>query len=346
MKPLNLLRASSAISRAPLPAICLLGRRRSAASCCFKLAAFPARYFVGLIWLGMLAWPVIASENAPHRPFALWADVPDQGQFVLGAVYQQADASAFWAAGQRHSVPDDSVSGVHLNQGYFAIQYGISERWAADLNLGYTKQTYQGSPAQAETSTSGIMDWSFGLRYQLCNEAWAQSAWLPTATFRAGFVLPGSFDQYSPFSPGLRSAAIAPELLLRKHFAWEGFGSYGDGLYRWNRTSGNDQYIIALGFFQQLKHWEIDLGWRHLQTLSGSDITVAADGTISYPRSPRENSESIEAGVSYTTATRHYRYAGQVRSVLDGNNADEKFWFGFSVDFPVGGKATASPAAP
>ena len=29
-----------------------------------------------------------ASENAPHRPFAQWADLPAPDQFVLGAVYE------------------------------------------------------------------------------------------------------------------------------------------------------------------------------------------------------------------------------------------------------------------
>jgi hypothetical protein len=29
-----------------------------------------------------------------------------------------------------------------------------------------------------------------------------------------------------------------------------------------------------------------------------------------------------------------------MRTVFDGNNTDAKFWFGFSVDFPFGGKST------
>jgi hypothetical protein len=286
-----------------------------------------------------------ASENVPHRPFAQWADVPAKGEFVAGAVYEQSDAYDIWASGQHVSLPD-SASGIHVNQGYFALQYGLTERWAADFNVGYTKETYQASPSVSQQSNSGIMDWSFGVRYQLCNEAWDQSAWLPTATFRAGAVMPGTFDQHFPFSPGLRASAIEPELLLRKHFAWQGFGSYGDGLYRWNRTTGNDQYIIAVGVFQQFKQWELDLGYRHLQTIAGSDITIAADNTISYPRDARENNDSLEAGVSYTTSRRRNRYGGQIRKVFDGNNSDEKFWFGFSVDFPFGGKTATEELTP
>ena len=311
----------------------------------FKLLEVQTRWLF-LILPAVFVSIATASENVPHRPFAQWADVPDKGQFVAGAVYEQSDAYDIWASGQHLSVPDNSASGIHINQGYLALQYGITERWAADFNVGFTKETYQPSAGVSQQSTSGIMDWSFGVRYQLCNEAWDQSPWLPTATFRAGAVMPGTYDKHFPFSPGLRATAIVPELLLRKHFAWQGFGSYGDGLYRWNRTTGNDQYIIAVGVFQQLKQWELDLGWRHLQTIAGSDITIAADNTITYPRDAREINDSLEAGVSYTTSKRRNRYGGQIRKVFDGNNSDEKFWFGFSVDFPFGGKAAKEELTP
>jgi len=282
-----------------------------------------------------------ASENVPHRPFAQWADVPDQGQFVLGAVYEQSDAYHVWAGGQRHDVTWDG-EGTHINQGFFALQYGITEKWAADLNFGVTAASWRFFDNGVPQSTTGIIDCAFGARYQLFNEAEGTPAWIPTLTFRAGAVLAGSYDEHFAFSPGLRSAAIEPELLGRKHFAWEGFGAYGDGLYRWNRTTGNDQYIIALGLFQQFKGWELDFGWRHLQTLSGHDIVIYADNTILYPRDPRENSDAIEAGLNYTTSKRHIRYGAHCRAVVDGNNADDKLWFGFSVDFPFGGKAPES----
>ena len=185
------------------------------------------------------------------------------------------------------------------------------------------------------------MDWSFGIRYQIFNEAEADSPWTPTLTFRAGAVLPGNYSQDIAFAPGLRSAAIEPGFLLRKHFGWPGLGAYGDALYRWNRTTGNDQYITVVGLFQKIKGWELDAGYRHLQTLSGSDITFTNPSDVStlvYPRDPRENSDSIEAGFSYTTSKRHVRYGFHSRTVFDGNNTDRKFWVGGSIDVPFGGK--------
>jgi len=167
------------------------------------------------------------------------------------------------------------------------------------------------------------------------------SPWVPTLTFRVGAILPGTYDENFVYAPGFRSAAIEPELLFRKHFGWPGLGGYGDGLYRWNRTTGNDNWIIAVGLFQQIKGWEIDVGYLHVGTTSGNDIYFAIPGDLSsivYPRDVRESNDSIQAGFSYTTSKLHWRYGFYSRIVLDGNNSDSKLWVGGSIDIPFGGK--------
>jgi hypothetical protein len=318
---------------------CRLGRlgkrRRQSLRACVALFA------------ALLPPALMASENVPHRPFAQWADVPLKGQFVFGIVYEESEAYHIYVNNQSHNVTWHSGGesyGIDINQGYFALQYGITERWAADLNIGATTLGWRSFDNGTVQSTTGLADWSFGVRYQIVNEAKASSRWLPTLTFRAGAVLPGSYSETIAFMPGLRSAAIEPEMLVRKHFGWPGFGAYGDALYRWNRTTGNDQYIAVIGLFQQIKGWELDVGYRHLGTLSGSDIIYpvdpAANGglNIIYPRDPRENHDSIEAGFSYTTSKRQWRYGFHCRTVLDGNNSDQKFWVGGSIDIPFGGK--------
>ena len=278
-----------------------------------------------------------ASENVPHQPFAQWADLPHPGQFVAGIVYEESEAYHIWAGRDYHAVRTRSGGesyGIDINQGFLTIQYGINQNWAADFNIGATTLGWRAFDNGAVQSTTGLMDWSFGVRYQICNETNAPQGWLPTATFRAGAVLPGTYSKEIEFAPGLRSAAIEPEFLLRKHFGWTGLGGYADGLYRWNRTTGNDQYIVSAGLFQQIKGWELDVGYRHLQTLSGGDIVWHDDGTIDYPRDPREISEAIEAGFSYTTSKRHIRYGFRSRTIVDGRNTDNKFWVGGSFEIP------------
>lgn len=135
-----------------------------------------------------------------------------------------------------------------------------------------------------------MMDIALGVRYQIWHEATATKRWQPTLTFRAGAVLPGSYEKDFPFAPGDRSAAIEPELLARKHFAATGLGAYADALFRWNRTTHNDHWIVSAGLFQQIKSWELNVGYRHLGSVDGEDIAFDPDSpvAIDYPRAPRE----------------------------------------------------------
>jgi hypothetical protein len=291
--------------------------------------------------LGALTFQrALASENVPHRPFAQLADLPEPGQFVVGLVYEESEAYHIWAGRNYQDITVHSGGenyGIDINQGYFALQYGIAEKWAADLSVGATTLGWRSfSPNNQIEDTTGLIDTSFGVRYQVFNESKVQSRWLPTLTLRAGAVLPGTYNQDIAFAPGLRSAAIEPEVLARKHFGWPGFGAYADLWYRWNRTTQNDQYGAVIGLFQQIKGWELDVGYRHMQTTSGGDISLNPPDltTLVYPRDVREITDSIEAGFSYTTSKRHWRYGFQTRTVFDGSNTDKKFWIGGSIDIP------------
>lgn len=311
----------------------------------------PLRSTRSLLWVGVVgalllgSQPLRASENVPHAPFAQWADVPKPGQLLVRATYEESEAYRVWAGGKEQKVDllaGGEHYGIDINQGYLTFQYGLTKRWAADLSVGGTTVGWRYfSPDGSIHSTTGLMDTSFGVRYQIFNEAQeqARSHWLPTLTFRAGAVLPGTYSQDFPFAPGIRSAAIEPEFLARKHFGWTGLGAYGDGLYRWNRTTGNDQYIVSFGLFQQIKGWELSAGFRHLQTISGPDIILNEnpDGSfqsLTYSAEVREVNDSIEAGFNYTTSKRHLKYGFYTRTVFDGSNTDRKFWIGGYVSMP------------
>jgi hypothetical protein len=299
-----------------------------------------------------------ASEDVPHAPFAEWADVPAPGELIAGLFYDQSEAYHIWAnGGQRYNIDTPSGGehyGIDIRQGWLTLQYGITPKWATDVNIGATTvgwRAFSGFPGGNVNAgsvgsireTTGLMDIAFGVRYQIFNEADCTNLpWIPTLTFRAGAVLPGNYQQNLAFAPGVRSAAIEPELLIKKHFGWPGLGAYGDALYRWNHTTGNDQYIVSLGLFQQIKGWELDAGYRHLQTIGGTDLyynpgtgALWTSGSDPYAFSElREINDSIEAGFSYTTPKRHIKFSFYTRTVFDGNNSDQKFWLGGGIQMP------------
>ena len=152
-----------------------------------------------------------ATENVPHAPFAQWADVPESGQLIVGAIYQESESYHIWAnGGQRYNINSQSGGenyGIDINQGYLAFQYGITPKWAGDLSIGGTttgwREFSNGGTNGSIRSTIGMMDFAFGVRYQIFNEAESNApSWQPTLTFRAGAVLPGTYSQNFPFAPG------------------------------------------------------------------------------------------------------------------------------------------------
>jgi hypothetical protein len=290
------------------------------------------------------AFTVRAGENEPRRPFAQWAELPAPGDLLLGALYEQSEAYHVWQQGNNRAVAntraDGENYGIDVRQGYFTFDYGLSERWAADLNIGATTVGWRPFDDGAIGKTTGVLDPTFGVRYQIFKET--NGCWLPTLTFRAGAIIPGAYHRHLAFAPGNHGVAVEPSFLFRKHLGWDGFGVWGDVLYRWEHTIGADQYIAAVGIFQQIKRWELDAGYRHLQTLSGEDIVLGPpsetqSGTyqsIIYPTDVREISDSIDAGFSYTTSKRHIRYGFHARKTFDGSNTDSPFWLGAYVDIP------------
>jgi len=291
---------------------------------------------------------LMASEDEARRPFAEWAEVPEPGQLIFGTLYEQSEAYHIWVQGN-HRMPantrvDGENYGIDVRQGYFTFNYGITKKWAADLNLGATTVGWRPFDGGGIQKTTGIMDPTFGVRYQIFNETDSNApAWLPTLTFRAGAIVPGVYDRHLAFTTGNHGVAIEPSILFRKHLGWEGFGIWGDVLYRWEHTIGADQYIAAAGVFQQIKGWELDLGCRHLQTLSGEDIVLgprtagqsSTYNSITYPVDVREISDSLDAGFSYTTPKRHFRWGFHARKTYDGSNTDSALWLGASLDIPL-----------
>ena len=65
----------------------------------FELESLTTRMAIAAGLLLAVAMPpaALASENVPHRPFAYWADLPEEGQFVAGFVYEQSEAYHIWA---------------------------------------------------------------------------------------------------------------------------------------------------------------------------------------------------------------------------------------------------------
>jgi len=99
--------------------------------------------------------------------------------------------------------------------------------------------------------------------------------------------------------------------------------------------------MVAVGFFQHIKGWNSTLAistCRHYPALTSLSGTPGNVQTIIYPRDVREIYDSGQAGFSYTTSKLRWKYGFRSTIVVDGNNSDNKPWFGGSLEIPFGGK--------
>ena len=301
--------------------------------------------WVSLILVAELAPIALATENTPRPPFAQWADLPAPEQLVVGGYYEQSEAYYVWEGHQRHNITihaaDGEYYGIDIRQGYLTLDYGITRKLAADLDIGVVSIGWRSfNPAAAVEQTTGLMDFTLGVRYQLFQET-TNSSWAPALTFRLAGILPGTYNENLAFAPGDHAVGVEPSILLRKHVGWKGFGVWGDALFRWMSNPASDQYIAAFGLFQQINRWELDVGYRHLQAITGENVVLIPPVTGSpppwdnayYPRDVKEISDAIDAGFSYITR-KNWRWSFHARKTFDGSNTDSKLWLGASVQIP------------
>ncbi|HUR46313.1 MAG TPA: transporter [Candidatus Saccharimonadales bacterium] len=295
-----------------------------------------------LLVITLFASLVHGTENATRKPFAEWANLPEPNQLTVRLWYMEGEAYHVWYGRQRQDITVHKHGedyGIDPMQGMILLEYGLAPNWAADLNVGYGTVGSRSFNANANSeSATGFLDTTLGVRYQIWDEEHASCSWQPTLTFRAGAILPGRYNREFPFAPGNRSAAIEPSFLVRKHVGWKGFGVYGDVLYRWMRTSGDDQYMASFGFFQEVKNWTLSAGYRHFQQLSGYDLTPVPVGSpLAYSPQVREISDAFEAGFQYVTPKSGYKLGFFTRKTFDGSNTDSAFLVSAFVEFPFGG---------
>jgi len=58
------------------------------------------------------------------------ADLPLPGQWIVGLVYEESEAYHIYAGSTYHNVTTHANGeeyGIDVNQGYFALQYGITK---------------------------------------------------------------------------------------------------------------------------------------------------------------------------------------------------------------------------
>lgn len=229
------------------------------------------------------------------------------------------------------------ANGASFDQhtGFISAEYGLSENFAADLTVGYTRASTGKFNGFGRTSVDGLADTTFGLRYRLVDEAKAAQAWMPTLALRVGGIIEGTYDlnNASPLNAGDGASGVEIALLLGKEFGDTGFGFFGDLGWRHRAEDVPEDIFGSAGIFQRFAGFTGSFAYRHTQGLSGGDIGGPGFGTAYGFQQVREIAQLIEGGLGYTDAGgRTYQFT--VAQKVAGRNTGNKLVLGFAITLP------------
>ncbi len=291
-----------------------------------------------------LTLPGHAAEDLPKKPFGQEALIPSDHQWILTPLYQYTGFQNVWVGKSKQNItfPDDH--GFDQNDFAVLTEYGFRKDWAADLMFGFTDlatRAYTDPPGSVR-HTRGLMDTTFGVRYQLWNELHPKNWWTPTFTLRAGGIYRGSYQKSFPFAPGNGGVGLEIAGMLQKSFGWPGLAGYATGGYRSIESGANSQFFGTVGLNQSFRGATLSAGYRHQQNTSGPDATSSGTSSVTgnridYSSFDKEVNDQIEAGVGYTDK-RDWHWQFYYQGNFDGRNTGDKDRYGVYVSFPLGGK--------
>jgi hypothetical protein len=295
--------------------------------------------------VSVVAISVRGAEDMPKKPFGQDAIIPDPHQWILTPLYQYTVFEKVWVGKDKRYIVYPENHGFDQNDFALLTEYGIKKYWAADLLFGFTDlatRSYSVPPGSVR-HTRGLMDTTFGIRYEMWNELQPKNWWTPTFTLRAGGIYRGTYQKSFPYAPGSGGVGLEISGMLQKHIGWEGFGVYTTAGYRDIRSGANSQFFTTVGFNQVFRGATLSAGYRHQQNTAGRDATSTGDvltgNTIDYSSYDREENDQIETGIGYTDKRdRHWQFYYQGN--FAGRNTGDKDRLGVYVSFPLGGKKT------
>src|SRR5258707_6364889 len=175
----------------------------------------------------------MATENLPRIPFAQSAMLPEPNQFVVTPWYNYSVFRKLWIGDTKTSVEVRPKKDFELNDGMIRLDYGLNQRFALDLTLGYpAAATRIIDPNNNPQTAQGLMDTQIGVRYRVLDETQNPQWYVPTLTLRLGGIIKGSYNADFPMAPGDGASGIEASVMLTKTFSPSGFGVYADGGYR------------------------------------------------------------------------------------------------------------------
>ena len=280
--------------------------------------------------------------SAPALAGSPW--VPGEGNLSVSTFTTYQDFDSLYARTNRVRFPAKRMRQINSA---VRFEYGITERIAADLTLGYA-----GTKSKVFGTVDGLDDTQLGVTFQLIDEFAYEQVWLPSAAIRVGGIIEGSYDALAfPAAPGDGASGWEVELSVGKTLPY-GLGFSMTGGYR-DRDEGvpADWHARVETFLTLLDRVTLSAAYDDRRSLSGFSLgDPDFDPTRQAPRLD-EDVANVDVGLGYTDGAGRYWGVYYAWTVW-GRNTGIKEIAGVQLSIPISlpwrdrGEAAERTAAP
>lgn len=266
---------------------------------------------------------------------------PAKGQFFLTPIYTFENASDFYNGSTRQAILGANTLEQHTVT--LASEYGITDRWAADVAIGYTSSSLKNTSLgglQDNTSTiEGMADTTLGLRYKVIDEFQTKTNWIPTLTLRGAAIIEGTYKANLFQSPGDGASGGQFGFLLGKSYDWlGGIGYYGGVSYRMRGENVPNDLLSNIGVYKTIyKGLTANFGYRDERTFGGGIsvgelVTGLATGPAQFQQL-EDTRSSLEGGLSYRDGGDRV-YGISIGKTISGENTFDRTSFSTYLSLP------------
>mgnify|MGYP001254156662 FL=1 len=279
-----------------------------------------------------LILPILISVSSNVLAASPWLPAPQSGTASISYLYATADE--LYAGNQRSPLPTD----LEQHNVLFSLDYGITDRLAAGVSLGYAQSNFIAVPGLSPSANlDGLIDPRVDVRYKLWDELEDGGATftLHTAGIFNGGYRTGALNSIGDGAFGVEFSGIAGK-------TWEnGLGLSAEIGYR-IRTSEtanvpNEWFSNVNAFYSLAPLFSIpvtvNFGYRMVDALSGIDIGAPGFAPARFPET-QEDLHIVSGGLGYSFGN-GVAVNANYGQVIDGRNTanSQLVSFGFTYGF-------------
>jgi len=249
--------------------------------------------------------------------------LPSPGSFSVTFSQTEQTADEFYFGDEKRALASD----LELSTSAVNITYGLSDYLSLDAKVGYAESDFNSGSNQ---SSSGIIDSSIGLTWQLVNEHASENGW-PSIAARLGVIIDGDYETGAIDSIGDGGNGV--ELSIASGKAFNSYISFSSDIGIRDRSNNipTELFYGASLYISPITPLTTYIGYRVID--SRGDLQIGGSG-FTADRFPEveEDSEYIQLGAQLSVIE-NVSLGLTLAQVIDGKNTSINDVYAFNVGY-------------